>query len=270
MGMQSGPRYSNRLSFIRLGSELSLVWRWAVQRHLSSCSRNRAKGPARTMTNFDVARQNMVDSQIRTNKVTDEGIVEALRSVPRHLFVPQSKRAIAYRDDPIEVMNGRCLPSPMVAARLYQLAEVGAADLVLVVGATTGYGASILGRIASAVVALEEDPDLCAAAKELEAGENSEASGDNIFLAEGPLCDGWQKQAPYDAIIVEGAIESIPETLLDQLAPNGRLVCVVRPAGTPGRAVKLTKSSGGVAKTEAFDAMLPLLPGFASEQEFAL
>jgi protein-L-isoaspartate(D-aspartate) O-methyltransferase len=223
------------------------------------------------MPSFQIARENMVDNQIRTNKVTDPRLVNALRNVERHLFVPANRRSLAYSDEPLPVGEGRVLPSPMIAARLYQLANIGDGDLVLVVGSATGYGAAVLGRVASAVVALEADEDLAKFAKEAFEGEASEAGiGDNVFLVNGPLTKGWPDQAPYDVIVIEGAVEQVPAELIDQLAENGRLVTVLREPGQPGRGVSYMKTDHGVGMVPAFDAYLPILPGFSRAREFAL
>lgn len=226
------------------------------------------------MANFDLARHNMVESQIRTNKVTDDRLISALRLVPRHIFVPPARQALAYCDEPVTLGGGRSLLPPMAAARLYQAAAVAESDLVLVVGAATGYGAAVLGQLASAVVALEEDEGLLETARNvLEGGREDLAAlgtGDNIILVEGPLAAGWQDQAPYDVIAVEGAVEQVPPALLDQLGPGGRLVCVLREPGKPGVATIMRKSGSGVAETSLFDAMLPILPGFTRSREFAL
>jgi protein-L-isoaspartate(D-aspartate) O-methyltransferase len=226
------------------------------------------------MADFNLARHNMVESQIRTNKVTDSRIVGALRHVPRHLFVAPARQSLAYADEPLALGGGRFLAPPMLAARLYQAAQLAENDLVLVVGSGTGYGAAVLGRIVSAVVALEQDPDLAATARKLlenSTGELSEVgTGDNVILVEGPLAAGWPKQAPYDAILFEGAVESVPETLTDQLALGGRLLAVVREAGRPRRATNIRRTAYAHASTPIFDAMLPMLPGFARVREFAL
>lgn len=226
------------------------------------------------MANFDLARHNMVESQIRTNKVTDDRLVGALRVVPRHVFVPPARQAMAYSDEPVALGNGRSLMPPMEAARLYQAAAVTADDLVLVVGAATGYGAAVLGLLASAVVALEEDESLLESARSvLEGGQEELAelgTGDNIFLVEGPLAAGWEKQAPYDVIAIEGAVEEVPEAILGQLAVGGRLVCVVREPGKPGIATLMRKTDTSIGATNLFDAMLPTLPGFTRVREFAL
>ncbi len=226
------------------------------------------------MPTFDLARHNMVESQVRTNKVTDDRLISALRLVPRHLFVPAARQSLAYSDEPLALGNGRSLPSPMVAARLYQAAAVSDNDLVLVVGAGTGYGAAVLGQMASAVVSLEQDEDLLSAARatlESGGGELAElGTGDNIILVEGPLNAGWAKQAPYDVIVLEGAVEEVPPALLDQLALGGRLVCVLRQPGQPGRTTLMHRNSAGIVASELFDAMLPVMPGFTRNREFAL
>ncbi len=226
------------------------------------------------MANFDLARHNMVESQIRTNKVTDKRLLDALRRVPRHLFVPTAQQSVAYADKPLRLDNGRSLPSPMVAARLYQAAEVMADDLVLVVGAASGYSTAVLGQLASAVVALEEDEDLVEFFRNVLKSDDEELAdlgpGDNVIPVVGPLTEGWPQQAPYDVIIVEGAAEEMPQTLLDQLGPDGRLVGVLRQPGQPGRAVLMRKEGSTVGVVELFDAMLPVMPGFTRLPEFAL
>ena len=206
--------------------------------------------------------------------MTHRGSIQALRRVPRHVFVPSARQSLAYSDEPVSLGNGRSMLPPMEAARLYQAAEVSASDLVLVVGAGTGYGAAVLGQLASAVVALEEDESLPVAARAVLEGENETltelGTGDNVILVEGPLADGWAKQAPYDVIAVEGAVEEVPQALLDQLGPDGRLVCVLREPGQPGRATLMRRTDAGVASTGLFDAMLPILPGLTRTREFAL
>lgn len=226
------------------------------------------------MPNFDLARHNMVESQIRTNKVTDARLIDALRRVPRHLFVPHARQSLAYSDEPLGLGNGRSLLPPMIAARLYQAAEVTTDDLVLVVGAASGYGAAVLGQLASAVVALEEDTALLEMARNvLEGGQEDLAelgTGENIILVEGPLTDGWPKQAPYNVIVLEGAAETVPQAILDQLAPGGRLVCVLREGEKPGRGVLMLRSGDTIGQISLFDAMTPILPGFTRTPEFAL
>ena len=216
------------------------------------------------MANFDLARQNMVDSQLRTNRVANERLVSAMAAIPRQEFVPSSRRSVAYTDEAIPVAPGRFLPPPMETARMYQMAEPTPDDLVLLVGAATGYGGAVLGRLVSAVVALESDSALVEMAEQA----LSTAEVNNVVMAEGPLAEGWEKQAPYDIIIFEGAISKVPDALLEQLAPNGRLVAAIVGANGIPIATILRKTPGTVAAEPVFDAIIPLLPGFEPEREF--
>ena len=119
-----------------------------------------------TMMDFELARRNMVDNQVRPNRVTDPLVVSALRAVPRELFVPAAAKGLAYLDDDIEVVPGRFLVEPMVLARLLQLAEVRRTDAVLDVGCASGYSSAVLGKMATSVVALDNSPELVSWAAE--------------------------------------------------------------------------------------------------------
>lgn len=216
-----------------------------------------------TGMDFELARRNMVDSQIRTNKVTDPLVLKAFRSVPRELFVPAPLKGVAYLDDDLKVAPGRTLIEPMVLARLLQLAEIRTVDTVLDVGGATGYGTAILGRMASSVVTLEEDPTLVKWASETLLG----LGVDNAVVVEGPLAAGLPDQGPYDVIVVEGAIEQVPEGLREQLNEGGRLVAVVKDKGV-GRATLVTRRGGAFGHRMEFEANLPMLPGFAKAPAF--
>jgi protein-L-isoaspartate(D-aspartate) O-methyltransferase len=221
-------------------------------------------GQTPAMTNYSLARRNMVDSQLRTSKVTNAALVAAMSAMPREVFVPAGRRAVAYIDEALPLGHGRWLPAPLIAARLYQLAAPLSTDLVLLVGAGTGYGAAILGRLASAVVALESNADLVTAAEATLAS----VEADNVVVATGNLADGWQKQAPYDVIVIDGAVEHVPDSLLAQLAPGGRLVAAV--VGTNGVPVAtvMENTPGGIAVQPVFDANVPALPEFDRVREF--
>jgi protein-L-isoaspartate(D-aspartate) O-methyltransferase len=205
----------------------------------------------------------MVDSQVRTDDVTGPELIAALRAVPRELFVPQAKRAVAYMGVPVEIAPGRQMADPRAFAKLAQLARIQPSDVVLYVGAGMGYGPAVLSRLCAALVALEEDPALIAAA-----GPALQAAGaDSVALVQGRLADGHPKQAPYDVIFVEGALTGRPETLLAQLAEGGRLVGVVTDKGV-GRAHIFMRTGGGISARAAFDAQLEALPGFAKTAGF--
>ncbi|MDQ0468825.1 protein-L-isoaspartate O-methyltransferase family protein [Labrys wisconsinensis] len=211
------------------------------------------------------ARRTMVDSQIRASDVTDARVLEAFLETPREAFLPADKQAIAYLDMDIPV-GGAPLPrfaiEPAVLARLLQAARIGSADAVLDVGTGTGYSSAILARIAGRVVALESDAALAAEAKGRLAGLA------NVTVAIGPLEAGHAKDGPYDAIVLEGSVELVPDALFDQLAQNGRLVAVVG-TGRSARATIYVKAGREVSGREAFDAALPPLPGFARPEVFA-
>jgi protein-L-isoaspartate(D-aspartate) O-methyltransferase len=213
---------------------------------------------------YAAARLNMVESQIRPNKVTDSRIVSAMSELPRERFVPKPLRGIAYVDEDIHIGNGRHLMEPMVLARLLQTANIGAKDIVLAIGITTGYDAAILSRLAATVVALESDAALAAQATRLLA----DLGLDNVAVVEGRLEDGYPRQAPYNVIVLCGAVEQIPAALHDQLAPGGRLVAVLTPEGEQGKAVIAIRASGPVTMRPVFDAATNLLPGFAREPSF--
>lgn len=214
---------------------------------------------------YAVARQHMVDSQIRTNKVTDERLIDAIRAMPRERFVPDSLRARSYVDDDVELAPGRFLMEPMVTARLIQAAEVKPANIALVVGAASGYAAALLARLADTVVALEADAALAQRASSTFA----DLGIDNAAVVEGPLAAGCAKHAPYDVVFLDGAVEQVPQSLVDQLGEGGRMVGVVNDGGV-GRAMLWINSGGALSKRILFDANVTPLPGFKAPARFVL
>jgi protein-L-isoaspartate(D-aspartate) O-methyltransferase len=214
------------------------------------------------MTDFAQARRMMVDGQIRTSDVTDLDLLAAFGALARERFVPERRQAIAYLDldVPLDGAGGRALMKPMVLAKLIQAAEVGTRDRVLVVGCGTGYSAAILAQLAGTVVALEEDAALAKAAAQL-------AAGDEVEVVTGPLASGWSKAAPYAVILLDGAAEVVPPALFDQLGDGGRLVGVIGRAPI-GRGTVYRRSGAHVSARAEFDAVAPLLPGFAKPPAF--
>lgn len=213
--------------------------------------------------NFAAARRNMIESQLRTNRVTDEAVLAAFEFVPREQFAPPAKRSVAYVDDDLEVAPGRWLMEPMVLARLIQAAEVRPADVALVVGCGSGYCCAVLARLGNTVVAVECEPKLASQAAETLAG----LSIDNVVFVEGRLTEGHSGHAPYDVIVIDGAVEEVPEAIQNQLSEGGRLVTVLS-RGPVGRAILMTRRNGVVSSRVLFDAAVPLLPGFAREPGF--
>ena len=216
---------------------------------------------------YATARLNMVESQIRPNRVKDPLILAAMADLPREAFVGKLETSAAYGDEPVPYAEGRFLIKPLTLARLLQAAEILSSDVVLDIGCGTGYGAAILDSMASTVVALEADKKLAKMATE----KLAELAIDSVAVVEGPLDAGYPKQAPYNVIFVEGAVAEIPAAILDQLSDNGRLVAIVgggEPENAMGKAVLVTRHGDVFSQREIFDASAPYLPGFTREPAF--
>ena len=216
------------------------------------------------MIDFAAARRNMVDGQVRTADVTDLRIQSAMLEIPRENFVPPDSAGLAYLDLdlPVGKAGARRLLKPMVLAKLVHAADIASSDRVLDVGCATGYAAAVLARLASEVVALDEDTDLARAAK------STLAAYPNVTVAGGPLTSGWPKAAPYDVILLEGATEVVPQAFLRQLKDGGRLVCIL--GGGPGaKAMLYCRSGQELGGRPIFDANAAVLPGFAKPPAFA-
>lgn len=216
------------------------------------------------MKDFAAARHNMVENQIRTNRVTDPRVIAAMEAIPRERFVPRRLESVAYVDEDMPLAPGRYLMEPLVLARLLQAARIGEGDVVLDIGCASGYSAALIGRLAATVVAVEGD----AALNELAIGLLAELDVDNAAVVSGAVNEGYPRQAPYDAIIIDGAVEAIPEAITDQLGEDGRLVAVVTGGGPVGRATLVERLHGGFSRRTLFDAQVPLLPGFEVEHGF--
>ena len=216
------------------------------------------------MTDFAVARHNMIEGQIRTNKVTDPALLDALTALPREQFVPAERRSAAYVDEDLPLGGERYMMEPMVLARLLQAAEPTRTDVALDVGCGTGYATAVLARLTATAIGLDSDGALARSATETLA----RLAIDNAIVVEGKLADGYPKHGPYDVILVNGAVEEFPQALVEQLAEGGRLVGVKRPGAGPGAAMLLLKRRGAVAGRTLFEAATPYLAGFAPKPRF--
>lgn len=217
------------------------------------------------MADFALARLNMVESQIRTNKVTSVPLIETFKEMPRERFAPATGQAFAYVDEDLPIGGGRFLLEPMVLARLLQAADLRATDNALEIGCATGYGAAILSRQVAAVVGIDAAADLVATGNQVLADLHI----DNAALITGDMEAGYPRQAPFDVILISGAVEHVPADLLAQIGPGGRLVTVVRKADQPfGVATLFERTPNGVDQRVLFDASVPLLPGFRDGAEF--
>ncbi len=206
----------------------------------------------------------MVESQIRTNKVTDQRVIAAFEAVPRELFVDEAKRGFAYIDEDLEVASGRYLMEPMVLARLLQAAGPRPGDIALDIGCTTGYSTAILAHLVETVVGVESERQLMDRANRT----LNALDVDNAVVVEGALNAGYQKQAPYDVIVFQGAVSEVPDTVKRQLSDGGRLVAVVCDEAGIGRGTLIQRLGDSFSARILFDAATPLLPGFAREVGF--
>lgn len=214
---------------------------------------------------FTKARKTMVESQLRPNRVIDERVIAAFSSVEREAFVPKSLREIAYIDEDIKLAGGRCVMEPMVLARLVQALNMEQRDTLLVVGCGTGYAAAICSMLVNSVIAVESRTNLVSRAEQILA----DMEIGNVAVVKNRLADGFPAEAPFDAILVEGAIETEPTKLLQQLAPGGVLAAVWRPAGTlSGEASIWQASRDRFVRTPLFTAQIPGFDEFREKPKF--
>lgn len=213
---------------------------------------------------YSAARHMMVEAQLRTNRVVAPALLKALQTVPREIFVPAQLAAGAYIDGPLPIGNRRSLMEPMVLGRLLQSAEIKPTDVVLDIGCASGYSAAILSHVASTVVALECDPELAARANQALAS----LAIDNVAVVVGGLAIGDAAHGPYDVIIIEGQVPSVPQIILDQMADCGRLLAVIDDGAGPGRATLFTRYGTSFSDRIIFDATAPRLPGFVAPANF--
>ena len=219
------------------------------------------------MYDFATLRQQLVDNQIRPSDVTDRELVKAILAVPRELFVESDERPFAYSDRELRMSNSardRRLLDPVQLARLIQALAVGPDSKVMVVGCGSGYSAAVLARLAGSVVAVEEHEELARIA-----AENLRSLGAaNVSVVSSKLVDGHAAAAPYDAILIDGAVEFVPDALIAQLKQEGRLAVIERKERI-SRAMLYERIGHGATAWPRFEAWATLLPGFERKREFA-
>jgi protein-L-isoaspartate(D-aspartate) O-methyltransferase len=216
------------------------------------------------MTVYDAARVNMIESQLRPNKVTDERVIAAFMRIHRELFVPERLRGVAYVDDDLPLGGGRYMMKPIVVARLLQAAMAEAKDAALVVGAGVGYEAALLAQLVRNVVALEENPELARIGRSALVDHRIAA----VSYVEAPLPLGYRQRSPYDLILFAGAVPEIPGEINGQLAEGGHIAVVLRQRECVGRATLITRAGAALSPRAMFDAAAPLLPGFIAKPAF--
>jgi protein-L-isoaspartate(D-aspartate) O-methyltransferase len=216
------------------------------------------------MIDFTAARQAMVDCQVRPSDVTRYAIIEAMLWAPRELFVPKTRRDVAYAGAEIELAPGRVMLEPRTFAKMLEAAAIGSDDLVLDLAPGTGYSTAVIARMAEAVIAIELDADLADRAQTL----LGELEVDNAVVSQGDPAAGDAAHGPYDVIFIDGAVAALPESLVGQLKQGGRLVALFRQGGV-GQCCVLSRAGAGMSRRYVFDADAPLLAGFEQVTEFA-
>lgn len=202
------------------------------------------------------ARRLMIDSQLRPQGVTDHGVLEAMNAVEREKFVPADMRALAYVDRSLPLGNGRFLSPPAVLGQLLTQMMPVAGERALVVGAGTGYSAAVLDRIGLDVTAVESAPELAAQARQL-----------GVAAVEADLASGHKKNAPYHLVLIEGAVEYVPQPIIDQLADGGRLGTALVERGVT-RLIVGRRAGGAFGYLSIGDAGVAALPGFSRPRTF--
>jgi protein-L-isoaspartate(D-aspartate) O-methyltransferase len=211
----------------------------------------------------EAARLNMVNGQIRPNRVNDPRLIEAMRHLPREQFLPSQLADQAYVDRDIKLGAGRVMMAPMSVARLVQACAARPGEHCLVVGAGTGYGTALLAATGAEIIALESDPALA------EIGRAACAScAPDVQWQIGDLAAGSGGHGPFDIIMIEGAVSALPRGLAAQLKPTGRMICVLVEGGI-GRIVMAEARAGGIAHVVLYDCMTAILPGFAAPSGFS-
>lgn len=215
------------------------------------------------MTDFATLRRNMVDSQVAPNEITDRRVLRAMGEVPREAFVNEAQKSVAYIDEVLKLGNGRVLLSPMMVARLVQLARIAEGHSVLEIGCGTGYVSAVLARLAGRVISLESDAGLALRARQALATHGL----GRVKVVEGPLEAGHPSDGPYDAVILSGSVPEVPDRLTRQIKEGGRLVAIVGDAA-PGRLSVFVRAGNGLSGQAAYDAPLAPLPGFERAPQF--
>ena len=215
---------------------------------------------------FKIARKNMVENQIRANKVTSLNVINAFLDVPREKFVPDALQEISYVDEDIQLSRNRFMMKPMILARLFQSLNLKGNENILHVGSNSGYGSAILSRMCSSVISLESDKKLF----ETSIHTFSNMGFDNVVPLHGSMEDGVEKEAPFDIIFIEGSIETEPKSLFGQLNENGKLIAIIRPANIKiGKAKLFFKISNEIGLENLFDAQVSKLSIFKSKTKFS-
>lgn len=217
------------------------------------------------MPDYALRRRMMVDTQVRPSDVTKFPIIDAMLATPREMFVPAAACEAAYAGENVDVAPGRVVLDPRTFAKMLDALDFDGSELVLDVGGWMGYSSAVIARMAQAVVMVEEDE----AALSEATGLLSDLGADNVIVQDGPLASGAAQHGPYNTILIEGGIETLPQAIADQLKDGGRIACLFMD-GALGAVRIGHKIDGAITWRFAFNAGAPVLPGFARTSEFAL
>ena len=217
------------------------------------------------MTDYVSRRTMMVDTQVRPSDVTKFPIIDAMLNVAREAFVPDEMREAAYVGENIDLSDGRVVLEPRTLAKMLDALDIQPDELVLDVGCGLGYSSAVIARLGEAVVAVEEDADMAREAQSLLSANGA----DNAAVVEGRLVEGAKKHGPYDAIILQGGVAHVPDTILDQLKEGGRIAALFM-EDSLGIVRIGHKIGGSVTWRFSFNAAAPVLPGFERVPTFAL
>jgi protein-L-isoaspartate(D-aspartate) O-methyltransferase len=217
------------------------------------------------MSAYSARRVMMVDTQVRPQDVTKFPIIEAMLAVPREVYVPADKREAAYVGENISLGGDRVMLEARTLAKMLDAVDIQPGDVVLDLGCGLGYSSAVIARMADAVVAVEENEALAAEAQRVLASEGV----DNVAVVAGPLAEGCAKGGPFDAIMLQGGVQEIPQALIAQLKDGGRIAALFMDG--PLGAVKIGHKTGSkMVWRFAFNAAAPVISGFAARHEFAL
>ncbi|MDF1670344.1 MAG: protein-L-isoaspartate O-methyltransferase [Roseovarius sp.] len=217
------------------------------------------------MTDYATRRTMMVDTQVRPSDVTKFPIIDAMLCVKREAFVPRKLREAAYMGENLDLGGSRTILEPRTLAKALDALDIQGDELVLDIGCALGYSTAVMARMAELVVAVEEDEGMSQEAQTLLLDNGA----DNAVVHHGPLTEGAPEHGPYDVVMVQGAVEHLPQTLLDQIKDGGRIACLFM-EGALGVVRIGYKIDGDVTWRFSFNAGAPVLPGFEKHAAFKL
>ena len=217
------------------------------------------------MTDYAARRTTMVDTQVRPCDVTKFPVIEAMLRVERELFVPRDKREAAYIGENVDLGGSRVVLDPRTLGKMLDFLNIQNDELVLDIGVGLGYSSALISRLSEAVVAVEDDQDRISESEET----LGQVGADNVVLHSGALAEGAAQHGPYDVIILQGAVEHMPDEILGQLKDGGRIACIFNEDALG--IVKIGhKLNGKVNWRFAFNAAAPVLAGFERPKAFTL